>query len=78
MVWTVVLEKKEKDSKQIISVIFEGEHDASSAYRSFLKRSKSFMENGSVIVMIPGRHNYVYFPKQDNEVTEDRSTHWAT
>ncbi len=72
MVWTVVLEKKEGDTKKIVSVIFEGEHDPTAAYRSFLKRSESFAGSGRVIVMVPGRHNYVYFPKVGATLEEVR------
>ena len=70
MVWTVVLEKKEGTQNNIVSVFFEGEHDASLAYRTFLKKSRGFSEGGRVLVMVPGRHSYVYFPKDATPTKE--------
>ena len=78
MVWTVVLEKEEADTKKIVSVIFEGEHDPTLAYRSFLERSEEFRSNARVIVMVPGRPNYVYFPKEnESKVEERKGNQWA-
>lgn len=65
MVWTVVIEEEGDSKNKVKSVIFEGEHDSTSAYRSFMKRSAEFIKGHRVIVMIPGRHNYVYFPKEE-------------
>ena len=71
MVWTVLIEKESDSTDRVKSIIFEGEHDPTSAYRSFLSRSTEFRKEHRVIAMIPGRHSYVYFPKEESHTGEE-------
>lgn len=63
MVWTAVVRRKLR--REVDSVIFESYHDSSLAYEDFLLRTKNKenFEISEIIVMIPGRHTYIYFPE---------------
>ena len=63
MVWTAIVRAEARDPK-VFSVIFESEHDPASAYKDLLSRETDmFKYENKVIVMIPGSHTSMYFPK---------------
>ena len=67
MVWTVVVRRKK--SFETAAVIFESHHDSNLAYIDFVSRLKvdKTFDVSEVIVMIPGRHTFVFFPDRSDE-----------
>ena len=66
MVWTAILRNVSQENSGIFSIIFESEHDPTAAYKDFLRRNPQPFDadsNVEVVVLIPGRHTSMYFPK---------------
>ena len=67
MVWTAVVRRNKMFG--VDAVIFESHHDSNLAYAdlvSRLKADKKF-DVSEVVVMIPGRHTFVFFPDKSEE-----------
>ena len=63
MVWTAIIGKPAKNRNCTKSVIFESSHDSKDAYDDFLSRcTGKFDKDYEVIVLIPGKHTFMYFP----------------
>ena len=67
MVWTAIIKKKHTSDNDVSSVIFESSHDSVTAYNDFLTRDVGqFIKPSELIVLIPGRHTFIFFPNGVN------------